>query len=140
MTLDERKALARRSLGMWASGNDAKPEEVFAADYVNHQEPDVEGGVSARGLAASRELVGGYLAAFSPSKVRILMQVGEGDLVATRWEISGVHVGTYAGRAPTGNTITWTGIAIDRIENGKIVESWIDWDKYRFFEGLGLVT
>jgi predicted ester cyclase len=140
MTMDEKKALARRALGMWASDNDDKPEEVFSANYLNHQEPDVAGGVTAKDIAAWKELVGGYLAAFSPSKVRILMQVGEGDLVASRWEISGVHTGTFVGQAATGKKITWTGIAIDRFENGKIAESWIDWDKYRFMEGLGLVS
>jgi hypothetical protein len=38
MSLDRHKSLARRSLEMWGSGNSDKPEEVFAATYVNHQE------------------------------------------------------------------------------------------------------
>jgi len=28
-------------------------------------------------------------------------------------------------------------VQIDRFRRGKIVESWVDWDKYRFLEGLG---
>ena len=43
------------------------------------------------------------------------------------------------GLPPTGTEITWTGVQIDRFEDGKIVESWVDWDKYRLFQGLGLV-
>ncbi len=43
------------------------------------------------------------------------------------------------GVAPTGRQIVWTGIQIDRIENSRIVENRFDWDKYRFFQGLGLV-
>jgi predicted ester cyclase len=68
------------------------------------------------------------------------MQIAEGDLVATRWEFNVVHSGAFMGQAPTGKEITWTGIQIDRFENGRIVESWVDWDKYRFFQGLGLAT
>ncbi len=36
--------------------------------------------------------------------------------------------------APTNKEVTWTGVSIDRFENGKIVESWVDWDKYRLFQ------
>ncbi len=35
--------------------------------------------------------------------------------------------------------VTWTSIQIDRFENGRIAESWVDWDKYRLFAQLGLV-
>jgi hypothetical protein len=35
--------------------------------------------------------------------------------------------------------VTWTGVQIDRIADGKIVESWVDWDKYRLFETLGFL-
>ena len=41
--------------------------------------------------------------------------------------------------APTGKTTTWTGVHTDRYDGGKLVESWVDWDKYSWLEGLGLV-
>ena len=139
MSLDDQKVLSRRALGMWASTNLDLPEDIFAGNYVNHQEPDVEGGVTSKSLDAWKELVAGYHDAFSSSKVVVLMQIAEGDLVATRWEITATHTGDYMGRAPTNKEITWTGVEIDRFEDDKIVESWVDWDKYRLFEGLGLV-
>ena len=46
MSLDDHKQMSRRSIVMWASNNSDRPEDVFAENYVNHQEPDVEGGVS----------------------------------------------------------------------------------------------
>jgi predicted ester cyclase len=67
------------------------------------------------------------------------MQVAEDDLVATRWEFTATHTGSYMGLAPTGKQAIWTGIEIDRCADGKIVESWVDWDKYRLFESLGLL-
>jgi hypothetical protein len=27
----------------------------------------------------------------------------------------------------------------DRVEHGRIAESWVDWDKYRLFKALGLL-
>ena len=140
MSLDDNKALARRANGLWASGNTDAFEDIFAADYVNHQEPAVEGGVLAEDLDTYKQLLRGYHDAFSRSTNKILTQIAEGDLVATRWEFTATQTGEYMGLAPTGKEATWTGIQIDRIANGRIVESWVDWDKYRLFQTLGLVT
>jgi predicted ester cyclase len=140
MPLEDHKHISRRALEMWASNNPDRPEDIFSEDYVNHQESDVEGGVSTRSLESWKELVRGYHDAFSSSKIQVLMQIAESDLVATRWEFTSTHTGDYMGVAPTGKEITWTGVQIDRFANGKIVESWVDWDKYRFFQALGLVS
>jgi len=140
MPLDDQKDLSRRAIQMWASDNSDAPETIIAQDYINHQESDVEGGVSGRSLKAWKDLVGGYHSAFSNSKVKVLMQIAEDDLVAIRWEITATHTGDYMGLAPTNKEVTWTGVSIDRFENGKIAETWVDWDKYRLFQGLGLVT
>ena len=139
MSPGDQKDLSRRALQFWASDNSDEPEAIFGAGYVNHQEPDAEGGVTAKSLAAWKELIAGYHGAFSNSRVKVFMQIAEGDHVAIRWQITAVHTGSFVKEAATGNEITWTGVQIDRIENGKIVESWVDWDKYRFFQGIGLV-
>ncbi len=139
MSINDQKKMSQRAIGMWASNSSDRPEDIFAENYVNHQEPDVEGGVSNKSLQAWKELVNGYHESFSNSKVLVLMQISEGDLVSTRWEFTATHTGDFMGLAPTGKQVTWTGVQIDRFEDGKIVESWVDWDKYRFLEGLGIV-
>lgn len=140
MTIDEQKSMSRRAIGMWASDNSVTAEELFADDYINHQESDVEGGVTARSLDEWKQLVEGFHNSFSNATTEISMQIAEGDRVATRWQFTATHSGDFMGVAPTGKTIIWTGVEIDRFEGGKIVESWVDWDKYRFFQGLGLAT
>ena len=45
-----------------------------------------------------------------------------------RFTSKGTREGEFIGIAPTGKQVSWTGITIDRIEDGKIVESWADWD------------
>ena len=123
---------------MWASDNTDTPERVFTDDYINHQESDAKGGVTALNLEAWKDLVADYHDAFTDSDVVLVMQIAEGDLVATRWEFTATHSGDYMGAAPTNKRLTWTGIQIDRFDNGRIAESWVDWDKYRLFQGLGL--
>ena len=139
MSIEEQKELARRSLKMWESTNTDKPEEVFAANYVNHQEPFAKGGAKPVDLEGWKEIVRTNHRAYSDFKVQVLMQIAENDLVASRWRFSAKNTGEYLGHPATGRQVEWTGIQIDRIENGKIVESWVDWDKYRLFEELGFI-
>ena len=68
-----------------------------------------------------------------------MLQIAERYLVATRWQFTATQTGDFMDLAPTNKEVTWTGVQIDRFENGKIVESWVNWDMYRLFEGLGLV-
>ena len=135
-----RKEMSRRAISLWSSNSKDKAETLFSKDYVNHQESDVTGGVTARSLAQYGELLKEYRAAFAKSQVDILMQIEEGPLVATRWRFTATHTGNYMGKTPTGKTISWTGVQIDRFDNAKIVESWVDWDKYLFFQGVGMVS
>jgi predicted ester cyclase len=139
MSLEDNKALTRRALELWTTASADTAEDVLATTYVNHQEPDVKCDVAALDLPGWKKLVEAHRAAFPDLRVRILTQVAEGDMVATRWEFTTTHTGAYLGVAPSGSKLTWTGIEIDRVENGRIAESWIDWDKYRFLQGLGLV-
>ncbi len=139
MSLDDQKDLSRRAILLWASDNTDTAEDIVAQSYINHQEPYAKGGVGDLSLEAWKDLVSGYHSAFSNSQVRILTEIAEDALVAIRWEITATHTGEYMDLAPTNKEVTWTGVSIDRFENGKIVESWVDWDKYRLFQGLGLV-
>ncbi len=139
MTIEDNKALSRRVLDLWASGNDCVFEEILIDGYINHQEPYVGGDTSNMTLATYRALVEDYHKSFSNSSMRVLMQIAEDDLVSTRWEITATQTGDYLGHPPTNRTAIWTGIQIDRHADGRIVESWVDWDKYRLFETLGFV-
>lgn len=137
MTIDEMKRMARESLELWSSDAKGKAENVFSPNYLNHQEPAAVGGVKGVDLEGWKAIVAECHTAFSDFDVAIMTQVAEGDLVATRWQFEGTQTGEYLGRPPSGRRATWTGVQIDRFADGKIVESWVDWDKYRLFEALG---
>lgn len=91
MSPDEEKGLSRRSLEMWSSTD--KPEEIFAASYINHQEPNAQGGVKFVDLEGWKEIVLDNHRAFSSFRVRVLRQIAEDELVATRWQFSATHTG-----------------------------------------------
>ncbi len=64
------------------------------------------------------------LSAFPDHQLTIQDQVAEADKVVTRVTFHGTHTGSFNGIAPTGKQVEWSGIAMDRIANGKVVEMW----------------
>jgi predicted ester cyclase len=63
--------------------------------------------------------------------------VAEGDKVATRCSVRGKHEGELMGRAATQAPVEFTGITIVRIDNGKIVEAWNNFDFMRMYKQVG---
>ena len=66
-------------------------------------------------------------------------QIAEGDKVANRFVFLGTHLGEFMGVAPTGKRVTFTGNSIDRVAEGKIVESWVEADMLGVLRQLGAV-
>ena len=66
-------------------------------------------------------------------------QIAEGDRVVTRYTASGTHQGEFFGVGATGERITMSGIMIDRLEGGKMVEEWPEYDLLGVMQQLGAV-
>ncbi|HSB02004.1 MAG TPA: ester cyclase, partial [Anaerolineales bacterium] len=65
--------------------------------------------------------------------------IAEGDRVVVRWTFCGKQVGEYAGLPPTNKEITYSGINIFRIANGKIAEVWDITDRLWLWQQLGVL-
>ncbi|MEM8729888.1 MAG: ester cyclase [Pseudomonadota bacterium] len=137
--MSRHKELSAQSLAFWGPGDLGRVTEVFTDNYTNHQEPDVDGGPKSIDLKEWTDTVASFREAFPATKVEIFQQIGEGDYVSTRWRFEGVLKGEYLGLPPTGKTYAWSGIQIDRFEDGKIAESWVNWDMYSLFKDLGII-
>jgi len=102
--------------------------DLIAADYVFHcPDGDLYGPLGARLNGEELRI------ALSDLHMDLTDLVGEGDLVARRFILRGVHLGPFLGLEPTDEDVEIPGIALDRIANGRIAESWIA------FNTLGLV-
>jgi steroid delta-isomerase-like uncharacterized protein len=51
-----------------------------------------------------------------------------GEFVTRRWTMTGAHLGEWLDVPATGISVTSTGMAISRIENGLIAEEWVQRD------------
>jgi ketosteroid isomerase-like protein len=66
--------------------------------------------------------------------------VAEGDKVAARCSVRAKHEGNFMGREATQAPVEFTGITIVRIENGKIVEAWNNFDFMELHKQVGLLA
>lgn len=88
---------------------------------------------------AFRRFVTSSLAAFPDARWTVEDQLAEGDKVVTRWSLTATHKKEFMGIAPTGKRITTTGITVDRIVGGKVVEETEEWDALGMMRQLGVI-
>jgi predicted ester cyclase len=139
MTAKEKKALAREGIRIWTTGDFGAAQEIYAPNYVNHQHHHPGDSEDIYGTEAMKAFAAEFREAFLDFHDSIDIQVAEGDVVATRFTSRGTHRGKFMGAEPTNKELSWTGISIDRIVEGRIVESWADWDMLGMMQQLGVV-
>lgn len=121
---------------VWNRGNFAVVDKLIAGDYLGHSStPDGE----TDGPAGYKRYYSRLREVFPDLHVTVEDQVAEGDKVVTRWIARGTHKGELQGIPPTGKHGAITGITIDRIANGKVVESWTNADHLSMMRLLGAV-
>lgn len=80
-----------------------------------------------------------YNDAFPDAKVTIEKQIAEGEYVVTRVIYSGTHKGELQGISPTNKKVTVSGLSMQRIVNGKIVEEWAEFDALGMLQKIGAI-
>jgi len=108
----------------------------FTDDTVFHE----PGGVRLRGRDELRERIDMIHSAFPDIRHTIEDLIAADDKVVARFKISGTHEGELLGILPTGRRVTFTAIVIYQFINGKIAESWIDWDALGTMRQIGAVV
>jgi steroid delta-isomerase-like uncharacterized protein len=138
MGTEVNKTLARRFFVEIADGRQLdRAAELFAADYRHHDPglpPEMQGSRD-----AYINHLPMYTAAFPDMHVTVDDMVSDGDKVATRWTITGTHGGDLMGMPPTGKSVAASGITIQRIADGKIVEGWTIFDTLGLLQQIGAV-
>lgn len=110
-------------------------ESYFSPNLVDHALPPMlPPGREGRKLFAQA-----FFAAFPDIHIHIEDLVAEGDRTAMRWSAHGTHQGELMGIPATGNSVNFSGIAIDRFENGRSVEHWEIIDQMTMMQQLGVV-
>jgi len=112
--------------------------EFIAESSVHHELDGVLPG-SPGGPGAMAEFLGLYLSAFPDLRIVFEDALADRDRVVTRWRFEGTQDGPLKDLPASGRRVSVEGIRIDRIENGKIAESWMQMDTLALMEQIGAV-
>lgn len=134
--LEQNKAVIRRlNEEFWNKRNAKAFDEAIATPFVDHNPmPGTEGSKE-----DWRKVAIGIQAAFPDGRSTIDDLVAEDDKVTWRWTFRGTHKGPFMGIPATGKTVTITGITIDRLAGGQIVERWSHMDSLGMMQQLGAI-
>jgi len=119
MSIEENKLLVRRYMEEVVNTADVRRlTEFISPDYVevfNNVRYPV-------GLEGARRHVLGVRDVYPDLHVTIEQQIAEGDWVVSRITARGTHQGAWLGMNPTGKALEFTGVNIDKVVGGRIVE------------------
>lgn len=133
---DRREAQIRKFLDEVFTGHDLTRIETYLdADLVSHWLGDR----TLHGLPAWKAGMTSFFAAFPDAAYTLDDIFFAGDKGVWRGTWRATHRGEWEGIAPTGRTATWTVIIIGRFEGDKLVENWVEYDRYNLFRQLGAV-
>lgn len=111
-------------------------DEICAADWVGHDPLSGD-----QDVAAAKDTIAGFRAAFPDLTFTIEDVVAAGDRVAIRWSAEGTFENEFMGQPPTGEKGEPTeGVSIDRFnEDGELVETWNQWDTLGFLREIRVI-
>jgi predicted ester cyclase len=136
MSDDRREAHMRRYLEEVFNGHDlSRLDQYLDADIESHWLGDR----TLHGLPAWRDAMAGFFAAFPDAAYTLEDIFFAGDKGVWRGTWRGTQEGTWEGIAPTGRKATWTVTIMGRFEGDRLVEDWVEYDRYNMLRQLGAV-
>ena len=136
MSIEENKNIVRRYQEIYNSNDLEALSEVVSEDLLT---PKIMPGIPA-GIEGAKTAHQIMLAGFPDYQTAIDDLIAEGDKVAARITMSGTHTGSFMGIPPTGKRISFTGMYVARVDDGKIVEHWGEEDSVSLLQQLGVLS
>jgi predicted ester cyclase len=136
MSDDRREARVRQYLDEVFVRHDLSGlDKYLAADLVSHWLGDR----TLHGLPAWKAGMASFFAAFPDAAFTLEDIFFAGDKGVWRGTWRGTQQGEWEGIAPTGRTATWTVMIMGRFAGDKLVEDWVEYDRYNMYRQLGAV-
>ncbi len=137
MSIEENKAIGRR----WAEEVWGKAD-VSVADQLAH--PDITVAYpllpeTVHGREAFKQVLAMVKGALPDVHGSVDELIAEGDKVVIRWTLAGTQQGAFGSIPSTGKSVSWTGISICRIVDGKVIEDRGEEDALGLMQQLGVV-
>jgi predicted ester cyclase len=113
----------------WAHEGVAKGHVEVFDHLVSAEAIDHSGPTAVRGVEGFKRRTLALHVALTEIEVVVEDVLVDGDKLAWRWRLTGTHHGPFLGVSPTGKHVTLTGINVQRVANGAVVEHWSSADQ-----------
>jgi steroid delta-isomerase-like uncharacterized protein len=131
-TMEHNKEIARRFIEECWNQGDKNAMRDLISDKCRYHDPAFPGVDNLpKHIASCRS-------GFPDLRFTIEDMIGERNEVVVHWTVRGTHKGPFLGMQPTNRPCTVSGTSISRIEDGKLVEHWADWNVMTLMEQLGV--
>ena len=129
------KEIVRKSFEVVANGDYDEMNTYIADDYLRHCQatPDL----TIESLEAFKEFIRMDRMSIPDQKLDVKMLIAEGDHVAFWATYTGTQTGQMGPFPPTGKLAELDFSGVHRLENGKVVETWVTWDNITILSQLG---
>jgi steroid delta-isomerase-like uncharacterized protein len=143
---EEPEGLARRATPtadlkrlnhQWVQAFNERDWEMERAIRTPDFQAYLSGAPEPLGAEAWSAFLAAFTEAFPDARITIDASIAEGDMVATRWSLTGTHQGEFQGIAPTGRTVRFSGIEYNRVVDGRFVEHWSMFDNLALLRQIG---
>ncbi len=134
MTQDHKTVIRRVFDEVWNNSDLSLVNQLYAPNYVAHiagAPQDVEGPEQFKQFIALQGVL------ISDLSFSVDDQIAEADSVATRWTATAEPTSGLVSAPTDDQEIKIAGISIHRFADGKIVESWDNWDALTLYQALG---
>lgn len=119
MSVQNNKLLIREYIEKVVNtGNVNDIEKYISPDYYEGNKPSGQ----IVGIEGAKQHILGVRRTYPDLHLTVEQQIAEGDWVVTRITARGTHQGSWLGMKPTGKKVTITGVNIEKVIDGRIVE------------------
>lgn len=131
------KLVSRIADDLWNRGDIDAADELMRKDAKYHG-PHMPNGLGTR--KDWKNAIKMYLSAFPDSHVKYEDFITTDDTVVGRWSATATHTGKLPNLAPTGKSISISGITIYKFSGDKIAEAWEELDMLGMWQQLGIIN
>jgi steroid delta-isomerase-like uncharacterized protein len=121
---------------VWNKKRPEAVDEMLAEDGVGYGLP----GGEIRGPAVFKEYQKALVSAYPDLNVVVEDTIVEGEKVAARCRVTGVHQGEGLGISATNQPVEFTGMVMMTVRDGKIVEAWNEFNFMEMYQQVGALT
>ncbi len=135
----ENMAVVRRAHAALQRGDFESFQAAIGPNYVRHCQAMPPGLRELQGTEEFIAFLREFVTAVPGYEDELSQMIADGDRVAYVSTMTGVQTGPLGDLPATGREFTLVNIIIQRLEDRKIVETWVSWDNIAFLSQLGVM-